>query len=215
MDVNQFTAQYPAYSFDFEQPISMQPRVYDPVLLASLPAELAPSFEYRGGGRGRPNLNQTLTHSQCATCQHVLRNDAFYTPPSMIRRNVVFSHCCICTQAQNAERHDLQSDRQRKRHGAIWQYLAPRCLICGFDKHWSAMDLHHSDDESNLVALINNLAIKPDAYRADKLLHESMQSIALCSNCHRMIHANVLPIPSLPKHPAYHLGEFLKIVKVA
>src|SRR5262245_31173636 len=125
MKVSEFVQLYPHYGIDFEMPIREQPRVYDGVTLDRLPTELTPDFAYSVGGRGRPNSNQTLTHSQCATCQRVLRNDFFYTLPSMMKRNVVFSHCRQCSQALNASRYETRAEVIHARREVLWSYLAP------------------------------------------------------------------------------------------
>ncbi|MEZ4866443.1 MAG: hypothetical protein R3C14_34310 [Caldilineaceae bacterium] len=219
MTVIEFAECYPQYSFDFAQPISQQPRLYDAALLATLPAELTPSHAYRGGGRGRPNLNQTRTHSQCKTCRRVLRNDFFYAPPSMVKQNVVYTHCLTCAQEHNAKRYDLNSLAIRSRRIAIWRYLAPRCLICGFDQHVSAMDMHHlaakEAKETEITALITEVAYMPDAYGTERLLREVTACIPLCSNCHRMVHAGALQLPNGLRPLPYRLIDLMDLLKRA
>jgi len=215
MNVEGFTKKHPEYCFDFTQPIRQQKRIFDHESLASLPAELEPSFAYRSGGRGRPNLNQTLTHAQCSSCKRVLRNDFFYTPPSMMQRNVVYSHCQTCAQNVNAERYELiNSDTLRTRRMAIWQYIAPACLCCGFDKHSSAMDMHHTEaKEAEIAELVTDLVLTPNVYKAERLLHECKQGIPLCSNCHRMVHAGAIELPPVIGGPKYHLAELLQLAQ--
>lgn len=214
MNLEAFTKKYPEYGFDFTQPIREQKRVFDPELLASLPTELEPGFAYRSGGRGRPNLNQTRTHAQCSSCKRVLRNDFFYTPPSMMQRNVVYSHCQVCAQASNAERYELNADTLRTRRIAIWLYIAPSCFCCGFDKHISAMDMHHLEaKEAEIAELITDLALAPNAYKAERLLRECGRCIPLCSNCHRMVHAGAIQIPPGIHSPKHHLAELLQLVQ--
>lgn len=216
MNVESFIEKYPEYSFDFTQPIREQKRIFAPELLTVLPAELEPSFAYRSGGRGRPNLNQTRTHAQCSLCKRVLRNDFFYTPPSMIQRNVVYSHCQACAQAVNAGHYDLATNNLHTRRMAIWQYIAPACLCCGFDKHVSAIDLHHATEakEAEIVELITDLALAPNAYKAERLLHEHKGCIPLCSNCHRMVHAGAIQLPPKMHTPRYHLAELLQLAQI-
>jgi len=216
MNVLEFSAQYPQYSFDFSQPISLQARIFDAAILDWLPAELEPSHEYRGGGRGRPNLNQTLAHSQCKTCKRVLRNDLFYQPPSYRKRNTVYTHCLTCTQLHNADRYTVHASAIRIRQHIIWHYLAPRCLLCGFDQHTSAMDMHHlGAKESEIASLITEVALVPDAYKAERLLREASSCVALCSNCHRMLHANALQLPAQTAPLPYHLTELMALLKTA
>lgn len=209
MNIVQFGATYPQFVFDFEQPIGAQPRIFDESVLAALPKTLDASFAYRSGGRGRPNRNQTRTHSQCTTCKRVLRNDFFFTPPSMTRRNVVYSHCKTCAQTANAERSTVATTLEEARRNAIFSYLTPRCAHCGFDQHPSAMDLHlPKGQEAHISALITDLAAEPDAFKAERLLHEIKTAMPLCSNCHRMVHAGVIHLPAAPT-PAVNLVDLL------
>lgn len=214
MNVAEFAEQYPQYVFDFAEPISAQLRVYDSAVLGMLPRELTPCYQYRGGGRGRPNLNQTRAHSQCGTCKRVRRNDFFYTPPSMVRKNVVFTHCLECTQALNAKRYDVRSKTMRSRQAAIWRYLAPRCAICGFDRHSSAMDLHHLENQDDDIGpLIIEVALTPNAYTAEKLLRLAAECVALCSNCHRMYHSGAIELDGKVAPLRYQLTELMTLLK--
>lgn len=216
MTVIEFATRFPQYSFDFDKPISFQPRVYDQSILKTLPEELMPCHEYRSGSRGRPNLNQTLAHSQCKTCKRVLRNDFFYTPPSRIMDNGVYTHCLTCSQQHSAIRYSHHAIAIRTRRMIIWCYLAPRCLLCGFDKHISAMDMHHLGvKETEIASLITEVTLVPDVYKVEKLLREASTCIALCSNCHRMLHADVIQLPHEVKPLPYNLAELMELLKAA
>jgi hypothetical protein len=208
MTVDDFAQQYPEYTFDFAIPIAGQPREYSAMVLALLPAELEPNHPYASGSRGRPNLNQTRAHSQCATCKRVLRNDFFYTLPSQTRRNVIYSHCRSCAQDLNAERYDVNSDAIRARRIEIWNYLAPSCTLCGFSGHSSALDLHHPGNKESVIAeLITALTIDPRAGKMEALLRTAGKCVPLCSNCHRMLHAGALSLPAELNLPRYQLTE--------
>lgn len=214
MKVSEFVQLYPMVEFDFASQIRDQKRIYDGVILDQYPLELEPDFPYRAGSRGRPNLNQTLTHSQCATCHRVLRNDLFYTLASMMKRNLVFSHCRECNQKHNATRYDTRADLIRARRNAIWQFLAPACAICGFDKHLSAMDMHHLEQKENQIAeLITYVTLTMQVGRIEALLREAAKCIPLCSNCHRMLHAGAIHKPEDFKRPVYRLAELLAKLK--
>lgn len=60
------------------------------------------------------------------------------------------------------------------------------CQICGFDSHPAALDFHHIDSsqKENLVSVIsrNNGTLT-------KVKLEIRKCIVLCSNCHRIFHA--------------------------
>ncbi len=214
MKVSEFTKCHPLYAIDFDVQVRQQARVYEGAALDQFPVELEPDFAYHPGGRGRPNLNQTLTHSQCATCRRVLRNDFFYTVPSMMKRNVVFSHCRECNQGHNATRYDTRMDLARERRVVIWQFLAPRCVVCGFDKHMSAMELHHPEQkEPQVTELITHITFALDAGKIEALLREAAKCIPLCSNCHRMVHAEAITLPAKSVTPTFKIAELLAHLK--
>lgn len=216
MKVSEFEHRHPYYKFDFEAKLNMQSRIYDAHALDQFPVELEAEHPYRPGGRGRPNLNQTLAHSQCATCHRVLRNDMFYTLPSMQKRNVVFSHCRECNQHLNAQRYDSQAEVLKARRHVIWQTFAPRCAICGFDAHVSAMDIHHPDNKEGFIAeLITSVALTLDYAKVEILFREIAKCSPLCSNCHRMAHASAIPYPKPTNQPSYRIADLLEKLKMA
>jgi hypothetical protein len=210
MKVSEFSERYPQYKIDFEKQLRLQPRVYDPWQLDTLPVELEADHPYREGSRGRPNLNQTLAHSQCATCHRVLRNDFFYTLPSMQKRNQIFPHCRECNQQRNAAQYEMRSDTVRARRKAIWEFLAPRCVSCGFDKHMAAMDIHGIDKtDVEILELITRATLTTHPGAIEALLREAANCVPLCSNCHRMLHAGALALPTERTHPRYRIADLL------
>lgn len=210
MKVSEFVHKYPICAFDFTAQVRDQQRIYDGAILDQFPMALEPDYPYQVGSRGRPNLNQTLTHSQCASCQRVLRNDLFYTVPSMMKRNVVFSHCRECNQQHNAIRHEMRTDIIRERRVVIWRFLAPCCAMCGFDKHLSAMDIHHPEQkEAQVAELITQATLTLDVGRIEALLREAGKCTPLCSNCHRMVHAGAVHLPTNKDKPTYKIAELL------
>ena len=216
LTIPEFCALHPQHAFDFSILIYLQPRVFDPAILADLPVELESSGPYTLGGRNRPNRNQTKTHKQCGECYRVLRNDMFFTSPSLIRQNVVSTVCKACAAVGNAERYSDHGELTRVRRLAIWHYIGPRCVICGFDRHPAAMDMHHTGAKDELVSnLVAQLAATPSPRNAHKLVTEAAACIPLCSNCHRLLHARILSLPSNLPRTAYDPGELLSLVQGA
>lgn len=211
MKISEFATRYPEFAIDFATELRHQLRVYDTLLLDQLPVELDSEHPYRPGSRGRPNQNQTLTHSQCATCLRVLRNDMYYTVPSMMKRNVVFPHCRACNQGHNATRYDSRSEVIRKRRYFLRNYLAPRCAACGFDTHPSALDIHHANQKTEraIEELIVDISLNLETGRIEALLRHTAHCIPLCSNCHRLLHANVIDANIEYSPPPYHLAALL------
>ena len=218
MNINEFCHLNPEYCIDFSRPLKDQRRVYATDALANLPYELAPWVHppvYKG--RGTVNVNQTLAHYQCVSCNRVLRNDAFHLPPSFVARNRVFSYCKSCYVTLNADAYNVRAEIVEVRRHAVWAYLAPRCVHCGFDTHPSAMDLHHveGEKEDSISDLIARVTLAPTAHNVGRLLHEASNCTPLCSNCHRLLHAGVLTPSSSVEPQQYTLIGLIDVLKGA
>jgi hypothetical protein len=117
-------------------------------------------------------------------------------------------------KAENAHQYAERADRIAERRDMIWRFLAPSCAICGFDRHPSAMDMHHlGEKEAEIATLITDLAFVPKIHRAERLLRESSRCIPLCSNCHRMLHAGAHALPPDYQRPSYTLAELLRLLR--
>lgn len=216
MNIDTFCNTYPQHCIDFSRPLKDQSRVYNVNTLADLPLELEPWAnppEYKG--RGTVNVNQTRTHYQCVSCDRILRNDFFNLPPSFVARNRVFSYCKNCYVGLNAASYDIRAETVEARRRAIWTYLAPRCASCGFDKHPSAMDLHHAEGEKQGIMsdLITRVTLAPTAHNASRLLHEATKCVPLCCNCHRMLHAGAITLGPETRSLRYTLVGLLDVLK--
>jgi hypothetical protein len=218
MNIDEFCSLNPEYCIDFGRPLKDQRRVYVVDALAGLPYELTPWENppaYKG--RGAVNVNQTLAHYQCVSCNRILRNDAFHLPPSFVTRNRVFSYCKNCYVTLNADAYEARAETVEARRQAVWAYLAPRCAQCGFDTHSSAMDLHHveGEKEGSVSDLITRVTLAPTAHNIGRLLHEADKCVPLCANCHRLLHAGVLTLGSSGGRPHYTLPGLMDAILFA
>jgi hypothetical protein len=132
-------------------------------------------------------------------------------------RNRVFSYCKNCYVTLNADAYDVRADTVEARRHAVWSYLAPRCAYCGFDKHASAMDLHHSEDgkEGSVSDLITRTTLAPTSHNVGRLLHEMGQCVPLCANCHRMLHAGALMLDPHIRNQPYTLVDLMNALESA
>jgi hypothetical protein len=216
MTITEFCHMYPDLCFDWEKLIRGQPRIYDSEFLKLYPEELeAGHFHANGAGRSRANPNQTKCHSQCATCQRVRRNDFFYTPPSQRKRNIVFTHCKDCMAILNAKSYVGRADDVAMRREQVLRYIAPRCLICGFDEDVCAIDMHHLGKESkeaNISSLVTAVTFTPSLRNCSRLLDEASRCIPLCCRCHRMVHNSTRSAQDI-RPLQYNLHELLRLLK--
>jgi hypothetical protein len=76
------------------------------------------------------------------------------------------------------------------------------------------MDMHHLSSKDFLISeLITAATFTPGVKNIESLLREASKCIPLCSNCHRMLHAEVLALPERLARPDYSLAELLKAIQ--
>jgi hypothetical protein len=209
--ISEFEALYPRYAFNFGAELQLQQRILDGAELLALPTELAPIGRRTSGSRGRPNRNQTKTHFQCSICERVLRND-FYRQRD---RNNVNSYCDECDRAKASRRTAAKAETRKDRRIVIWRYIAPKCAVCGFDKSTSALDMHHVNGKDFQIASLATWVCGSNQvllHNVERLCAEASRCIPLCSNCHRMVHAGEITLPSMePLH--YDALELLGLLR--
>ena len=71
-----------------------------------------------------------------------------------------------------------------ERHGG-------KCQGCGFQGHYSVFDFHHLDPSQK------DFQIKTGKAGLSKLIKETDKCALLCANCHRLVHAGQLTLPTL------------------
>jgi 5-methylcytosine-specific restriction endonuclease McrA len=81
--------------------------------------------------------------------------------------------------------------RADTKHKAM-KALGGCCQICGYDKHYSALDLHHLEPDKKEFNL-SKVLVRPMA--AKKIVDELEKCVLLCSNCHRELHAGATVLP--------------------
>ena len=211
--VSEYCRDFPEQAFDFTTPIRRQKRVVNPLQLVELPSELLPESPYTQGGRGRPNRNQTLTHKQCGQCLRVLRNDYFWASPVLLKQNVMTTYCKECAASNQLARYGEQGDLMRVRRLTIWHYIGPRCSLCGFDLHPSAIDMHHLFEKDELISkLVAQLAAAPSPRNARRLIAEAAKCVPLCSNCHRLLHAGCVELTDKASPLTYDTQTLLELI---
>jgi hypothetical protein len=67
--------------------------------------------------------------------------------------------------------------------------LSLGCVFCGYNKHAVVLDFHHLHVDTKvdtIAALINKKAME------SRLVAEINKCVVVCSNCHRLIHNNII-----------------------
>ena len=63
-----------------------------------------------------------------------------------------------------------------------------KCQICGYDRHFSAIEMHHIDPKKKKIIISKLYRLKPTPTR----IKELNKCVALCANCHRLVHNEVI-----------------------
>lgn len=84
-----------------------------------------------------------------------------------------------------------------KRRRIVWQYIAPQCALCGYDKHYLGMDMHHVSGKdkgvSDLITSVCN-AKNTSLLQVERLCAEAERCVPLCAICHRLVHYGELSL---------------------
>jgi hypothetical protein len=81
--------------------------------------------------------------------------------------------------------------RRKRLKEMVVEYKGGKCVICGYNRHIGAFDLHHIDGAKKEFGL----SARGLTRSWEKLKAEADKCILVCANCHREIHAGIVRIP--------------------
>ena len=106
---------------------------------------------------------------------------------------------------------NVKSFRNRLKERATY-VLGGKCQICGYDKCIQALDFHHVNPEEKSSDFNANTNRSWQTTR-----DEIKKCILLCANCHREVHAGVIPLenlsPSFNEERAKEIDQLVEGVK--
>lgn len=110
----------------------------------------------------------------CSICKKEKNEEEFYIKIKKTGQRQ--SHCKSCHNIYCIERW-----KQRKLDAI--KYLGGKCVRCGYNKHYSALEFHHKDHtekefEWNKMRLLAEEKMKKELDKCE----------LVCSNCHKEIH---------------------------
>ena len=88
------------------------------------------------------------------------------------------SYCNNCLNSKGYNRIKENLVKLKKEFGG-------KCVKCGYNKSYSALDFHHLNPKEKLFSLS-----KPKCSNITKMRTEAMKCVLLCANCHREEHCN-------------------------
>jgi len=80
--------------------------------------------------------------------------------------------------------------RRRKIKLMAVDYKGGKCQICGYNRHQSALDLHHINGEKSF-----GIGQKGYTRSWERVKQELDKCILVCANCHREIEAGITQFP--------------------
>lgn len=83
--------------------------------------------------------------------------------------------------------------RRRKIKTLAIAYKGGKCQVCGYDKHQSALGLHHLNRKDKTFSI----GEKGYTRSWEKVKAELDKCILVCANCHREIEAGVTQLPEV------------------
>lgn len=76
----------------------------------------------------------------------------------------------------------------------IVESMGGKCVCCGYNKHTSALELHHLNP-SNKMFSFGGIRARPKSW--DSIVQELRKCVMVCCLCHREIEAGVRILPSV------------------
>ena len=133
---------------------------------------------------------------ECSKCNEEKAEDQFYKRSQS--SDGLQAQCKVCAHGYYASPGTMQKykDRAKKRAHSNAKLLVElkqklMCLICGEDES-CCLDFHHLDPSMKSGSVSEMIGRQSWL----KIIKEIEKCICICSNCHRKIHANVIPCPS-------------------
>lgn len=109
----------------------------------------------------------------CPLCKFVLPIGDFYKREN----NKASSYCKKCTNLEAVL-------RQRKFKKECVEYKGGKCVKCGYNRYFGALDFHHIDPSKKDFVIS-----RAKSWKFKNAKEELNKCILLCSNCHREQHA--------------------------
>ena len=113
----------------------------------------------------------------CITCKEEKSDSNFYKNKRKVAggKKYLTSNCKECEKKRNLA-------TIRKLRQLFLSYKGGKCSICGYDKCYWALELHHRDSKEKeiMIGKLRNFN--------EKTKNELDKCDLVCSNCHREIH---------------------------
>lgn len=110
--------------------------------------------------------NRTNPHT-CNDCGRIMN-----------RKNERGKKCWACTNKES----------RKNKLSRVMRLTGNACWLCGYDKGWAMLDLHHIDPATKLFTL----SVRELQYAWEKVETELRKCALLCCRCHREVHYGLI-----------------------
>jgi hypothetical protein len=152
-------------------------------LLGSKPSTLARLSYIPERGSNFDSTPHIKYMKTCTRCEQTKPLEDFYKKSGRV--NATMSQCKSCFNQTTHE-------RQKNNKSSYVAYLGGKCVVCGYDRCYQALDFHHLDPSTKEINLSSGRG-----YSFDRAKRELDKCVLVCSNCHREIHAGIVPPPGI------------------
>lgn len=99
-------------------------------------------------------------------------------------RSLIAYHLNSTTKAKMLDKQNMNRFQKRK---DIKDLFGGKCIRCGYDKCYGALQFHHRDEKTKLFEISQGIwGMVKVTY--DELVEEAKKCDLICSNCHAEIH---------------------------
>ena len=131
---------------------------------------------------------------QCKACRQMWRHNYYTTNRKWEfdrQKKYRLEHLEKCRKRDNS--YNLKKRRLLKKR--LVEEMGGKCVVCGYDRYFGALDFHHLDaskKDFNIANLIRTFGSKAfDAARK-----EATKCLLVCCRCHRELHGGVISYPT-------------------
>lgn len=125
-----------------------------------------------------------ITYKTCKICKEDLPIEKYFFVKRKDRKNGCYSpYCKECSGK-------LSAKRLRKYKMKLVEYKGGCCEICGYNRCYAALELHHTNPQEkdpNYNSYRN--------FSFEKKKSELDKCILVCANCHRELHSKIIELP--------------------
>lgn len=145
--------------------------------------------------------DEIMNSHKCPSCGKLIQGKRFCDHKC---KSIYYSHLDSTKSSRKRASQKLMEKRKNRRRDLVIE-SGGECIVCGYNKNFSALTFHHRDSSTKNFPLdVRNICNR----RIESVRDEAKKCDLLCSNCHQELHHpshNILDMKSLPS-PGFEPG---------